>query len=322
MKRSLFIFSVSLLASTAQSMDDDTIDYDNYVPKHIYTLQPSEQSTSLLWAMKNSSQKEPTPEEIANLPKKFDFSHDLPVIHDQGNLGSCTAQAITLAMEYKLKEMNDYQLLSPLFLYYNERRLIGTIKKDSGASLSDGIKAICTWGVCRESLWSYSDDKIKFKVKPSKEAYEDAKNYMGLDGIQTSYVNYSLESIKSRLAQGVPVVFGIYVYPSFESYKAEKTGKIPMPSPRERIIGGHALMFTGYNDETKEFKFANSWGSDWGDNGFGYLKYDYVMNVGAPSYRPYFFSNDLWSIDKVGQEEFLSSSEEDSSAESTQDEAA
>lgn len=307
MKKSLLICTFNFLISTAYSADDTPINYDNYTPKHTYALRPSEGSESLSWALAKSAIEELSPEQITAMPAKFDFSGSIMAIHDQGRLGSCTAQSITQAMEYKLFQKEAYQTLSPLFLYYNERKLMGTIKEDSGASLSDGIKAICTWGVCLESLWTYSDDMKKFMVKPSKEAYENAKNYMGLDSIKTSYVNYSLESIKYRLSQGIPVVFGIYVYPSFESQDAEKTGKIPMPSARERTLGGHALMFTGYNDETQEFKFANSWGKKWGDNGFGYLKYDYVMNVGAPSHRPYFFANDIWSIDKVGQEETTSS---------------
>ncbi|WP_010297413.1 C1 family peptidase [Candidatus Odyssella thessalonicensis] len=313
MQKSLVILSLSLTGSIAYAADESsTIDYDNYTPKHVYSLRPSNESTSLSWAMENSSADLLTIDEIAKLPSKYDFSSAITAIHDQGRLGSCTAQAITLSMEYKLQEMAAYQRLSPLFLYYNERKLMGTINEDSGASLSDGIKAICTWGVCRESLWTYSDDKKKFRVKPTNEAYEDAKNYMGLDSIKTSYVTYSLDSIKARLAKNIPVVFGVYVYPSFESGNAEKTGKIPMPGLNERPIGGHALMFTGYDDEAKEFKFANSWGTRWGDKGFGYLKYDYVMNVGATPNRPLFFANDIWSIDRIGQESALTELQESS----------
>lgn len=309
MNKSLLAASLSLLSSSAFSSDLD-FDMDNYVPQHTYSLRPSDESTSLSWALKNSEQPKLTASEILALPAKFDFSDQMPAIHDQGVLGSCTAQAVTISMEYQLKQQNNAQELSPLFLYYNERKLMGTIKDDTGASLSDGIKAISTWGVCRESEWTYSDDLKKFKVKPSKAAYADAQNYMGLDGIHTSYVSYSLESIKSQLSKGIPVVFGIYVYPSFESAKTSMTGKVPLPSAKERPLGGHALMFTGYNDETQEFKFANSWGKKWGDNGFGYLKYDYIMNVGANSRYPYFYANDIWSIDKVGKEDLLSVGDE------------
>lgn len=309
MNKSLLTITLSLFSSTAFSSDLD-FDMDSYVPKHTYSLRPSEESNSLSWALQHSEQPILSAEEIQALPAKFDFSVQMPSIHNQGSLGSCTAQAVTISMEYQLKQQNNAQVLSPLFLYYNERKLMGTIKEDSGASLSDGIKAISTWGVCRESMWTYSDDKKKFMVKPSKEAYEDAKNYMGLDGIRTSYVSYSLDDIKSRLSKGIPVVFGIYIYPSFESEKTEQTGKVPMPGSKERPLGGHALMFTGYDDETKEFKFANSWGKRWGDNGYGYLKYDYVMNVGATSKYPYFYANDIWSIDKVGHEDSLGLSEE------------
>ncbi|MBX3456888.1 MAG: C1 family peptidase [Candidatus Paracaedibacteraceae bacterium] len=309
MNKSLLTITLCLFSSTAFASDLD-FDMDNYVAKHTYSLRPSEESTSLSWALQNSEQPKLTTEEIQALPAKFDFSDQMPNIHDQGTLGSCTAQAITISMEYQLKQQDNAQVLSPLFLYYNERKLMGTIKEDSGASLSDGIKAISTWGVCRESMWTYSDDQKKFMIKPSKAAYEDAKNYMGLDGIRTSYVSYSLDAIKSRLSKGIPVVFGIYVYPSFESVKTEMTGKVPMPGAKERPLGGHALMFTGYDDETKEFKFANSWGKKWGDNGYGYLKYDYVMNVGATSRYPFFYSNDIWSIDKVGKEDALTLGEE------------
>ncbi len=309
MNKHLLTITLSLLTSSAFSSDLE-FDMDSYVPKHTYSLRPSEESSSLSWALQNSEQPTLTPEQIQALPAKFDFSDHMPNIHDQGTLGSCTAQAITISMEYQLKQQNNAQVLSPLFLYYNERKLMGTIKEDSGASLSDGVKAISTWGVCRESEWTYSDDHKKFMIKPSKAAYDDARNYMGLDGVRTSYVTYSLEAIKSRLAQGIPVVFGIYVYPSFESVKTEMTGKVPMPGAKERPLGGHALMFTGYNDETKEFKFANSWGKKWGDNGYGYLKYDYVMNVGATSLYPFFYSNDIWSIDKVGREDSLSLGDE------------
>ena len=309
MHKSLITLTLSLVATTAFSSDVE-FDMDNYVPKHTYSLRPSEESASLSWALQHSEQPTLSAAEIKALPAKYDFSSQMPPIHDQGSLGSCTAQAVTISMEYQLKQQDNAQTLSPLFLYYNERKLMGTIREDSGASLSDGIKAISTWGVCRESMWTYSDDKKKFMVKPPKSAYEDAKNYMGLDGIRTSNVRYTLDAIKSRLAKGIPVVFGIYVYPSFESEKTEKTGKVPMPGTKERPIGGHALMFTGYDDETKEFKFANSWGTKWGDNGYGYLKYDYVMNVGATAKYPYFYSNDIWSIDKVGHEDTLGLGEE------------
>lgn len=260
-----------------------------------YNLRPSESSENLSWVLGNSK-KLSAPISSAALPTKWDFSHQIPLIHNQGALGSCSAQAITLSMELSLAKNNIQTQLSPLYVYYNERAIAGSVNYDSGATLSDGIKAICTWGSCKEATWSYDDYLTKFKVKPSQEAYTEGDHLTKFGGIVTNHVNYDMTTIKYVLSQNIPIIFGIYVYPSFESIEVSRTGKVPMPAPYEQPLGGHALTLIGYNDETQEVKFANSWGKSWGDNGCGYLSYKYVMNEGTTGMRPYFFPYDLWSI--------------------------
>lgn len=276
------------------------VSFETYVPMHAYNLIPSEKSENLQWALGRAKKLAATID-LATLPPKVDFSNLLPAIHSQGNLGSCTGQAMTAAMEINLAKKNAYTMLSPLFVYYNERKLIGTINEDSGASLADGIRAICTWGSCKEPTWKYNDDEIRFKIKPSQAAYKEGVQFLGLDSIVESQVPHTLTAIKAVLAKETPIVFGVFVYPSFERCPG---GKVPMPDQFDYPLGGHALTFVGYNDETQEFKFANSWGKNWGDNGYGYLKYDYVMNKSATNnYERYFFANDIWSVDKVGQDQ-------------------
>ncbi len=270
------------------------------IPMRKYNLIPSEKSENLQWAL-GKAKKAAAKIDPATLPSKIDFGHFLPTIHSQGNLGSCTGQAMTAAMEINLAKTNAYTMLSPLFVYYNERKLMGTIEEDSGASLADGVRSICTWGACKEPTWKYSDDEIGFKKKPSKAAYLEGHQFMGLDSIAHSQIPHTLTAIKAVLAKQTPVVFGIFVYKSFERCPG---GKVPMPTYDEFPLGGHALTFVGYDDDTQEFKFVNSWGKNWGDKGFGYLKYDYVMNKSAKNdYERYFFANDIWSVDKIGKDE-------------------
>lgn len=300
----LALFLIMIRASFALEMEiddfcpfptnDDQLD-------HIYNLAPSQDSPNYAWVIENSTTEELGMSDSVSLPRQADFSYTIPMIHSQGNLGSCTAQAITLAMESNLMQRGDYRSLSSLYVYYNARQLAGTIGKDSGTSLCDGIRAICETGACLEETWPYSDDKQKFKQKPPKYAYAEGQSYLDLDNIRHSYVPYHLNAVKYKLAQNIPVIFGIYVYPSFETRTVRETGKIPIPDQRECCKGRHALMFVGYDDDAQAFKFANSWGENWGDHGFGYLSYDYVMNKNAPATRPYFYTNDMWSIKQIGK---------------------
>lgn len=264
--------------------------------KYVYNLVPTEQMEEL--QMASESVKTLSDEiDCSTLPVNVDFSHYLPKIHVQGKLGSCTGQAITAAMEIVLAKENFKILLSPLYVYYNERKLTGAVKESIGATLADGLRAVCMWGACKEKTWPYSDNKVKYKMKPSQVAYNEARRFTNLDSILHSQVSYSLMAIKSILAKQVPVVFGVYIYKSFEK---AKNGRVPIPSLEEKVLGGHALVFVGYDDEKQEFKFANSWGSEWGDRGFGYLSYDYVMNKSHDGKQKLFFAGDIWKIERVG----------------------
>ena len=99
--------------------------------------------------------------------------------------------------------------------------------------------------------------------------------------------------MKSCLAGGYPFIFGIDVYSSFESDQANQTGVIPMPTPDDQLLGGHALVCVGYDDSKQYFIFRNSWSSAWGDMGYGYLPYEYMTDTNLCS--------DLWIIQKQQQ---------------------
>ena len=221
--------------------------------------------------------------EVTNI----DLREKCPPVYNQGELGSCTANAIACAIQFdEMKQNLENNIPSRLFIYYNERDIEGNIDRDTGASLRDGVKCINNIGYCNETQWPY--DIKKFTEKPSQECYDYARKHKSL-----SYkrVQQDESHIKTILNMGFPVVFGISVYESFEYEEVAKTGIVPLPEKEERMLGGHAIVLVGYDEEKHLFTFRNSWGENWGDKGYGYLPFEYVCDVNLAS--------DFWVVTKV-----------------------
>jgi C1A family cysteine protease len=219
---------------------------------------------------------------------KIDLAPLFQPIIDQGELGSCTACAITDAFEFEVRKSRpeSAEELSKLFLYYLERFLEGTVKEDSGAMIRTGMKVLAHYGVCSESLWDY--DISKFAVKPPKRCFENALAHKVLVYLR---VNQNLTDIRACLAAKYPITFGISLYESFHSEDVWRTGIVPMPSGNDSSLGGHAILLVGYDDRKRLFKFRNSWSEEWGDKGYGYLPYAYVTNGDL--------ATDFWTIRQV-----------------------
>ncbi len=212
---------------------------------------------------------------MAALPPKADLRSQCPPVYDQGQLGSCTANAIAAAIQFDRMKQNLSPNFAPsrLFIYYNERRMEGTVSTDSGAQIRDGIKSVAKQGACPEPDWPY--DISKFTVQPPKVDYTEA--------LQDRAVSYSrlvqnLNLLKGCLASGYPFVFGFTVYESFESQAVAQSGIVPMPSSSEQVIGGHAVLAVGYDDGTQRFIVRNSWGTGWGMSGYFTMPYPYVTD--------------------------------------------
>jgi len=222
---------------------------------------------------------------VKKLPVKTDLRKACPSIYDQGQLGSCTANAIGGAFEFGLLKQNKKSDFMPsrLFIYYNERVMENTVKTDSGAQIRDGIKSVNKQGVCPEKMLPYLVGK--FAVTPSPACYKEALKHQVL-----SYhrVSRTLDQMKGCLYEGFPFVFGFTVYDSFESAAVAKSGKLNMPKRSEKLIGGHAVMAVGYDDSVKRFIVRNSWGNDWGLDGYFTMPYEYLSNENL--------SDDFWTI--------------------------
>lgn len=227
-----------------------------------------------------------SPISSVKLPSSVDLRYKCPPVYDQGELGSCTANAgcTCRAILANRPQLN----LSRLFLYYEERNMDGTVQEDSGASVRDICKAVSKYGVCEEQFMPYNIEK--FADPPSFEAIQNAQKYK----INAYKKLNNLNEIKQSLAlRQQPVLAGIDIYDSFESEEVAKTGIVPMPQATEENKGGHAVLIVGYvdknnmisliknalssNEASKGYLIVrNSWGASWGEHGYFYMPYEYV----------------------------------------------
>ena len=223
-----------------------------------------------------------------SLPPKVDLRPSCPPVLDQGQLGSCTANAIGNAHRFDQMKQGAPKTFMPsrLFIYYNERAMEGTVGSDSGAQIRDGIKSIAQLGVCDEKDWPYTI--TKFKNKPSAALYKKALKYQALTYRR---LTQNATQMKSCLASGYPFVFGFTVYESFESQAVAKSGVVPMPGAKESTLGGHAVLAVGYDDTAQRFTVMNSWSTSWGKKGFFTIPYAYLTDTGLAS--------DFWTVSTV-----------------------
>lgn len=225
-------------------------------------------------------------EVLLQLPASFDLTSKCPPVYDQGDLGSCTANAIAGAIEFdQMKQGLTVFMPSRLFIYYNERVIEGTVDSDSGAMIRDGIKSVAQQGVCPETEWPYVNISTQFSVQPTPECYQDALQHKVAS--YTSVVQ-NLNQMKGCLASGYPFVFGFSVYDSFMSQQVAQSGHAPLPAPGEQQVGGHAVLAVGYDDASQWFIVRNSWGVNWGMQGYFTLPYTYLMDPNL--------ANDFWTI--------------------------
>jgi C1A family cysteine protease len=226
---------------------------------------------------------------IPSLPPVVDLRTFCPPVYDQGQLGSCTANALSAAIEFlDLKDKKTPIMFSRLFIYYNERKLEGTVRYDSGAAIRDGVKTLFSLGVCPESMWPYIISR--FTKKPSLSCYAAASPHKIADSLSYTRLN-TVDDMRTQLSLGYPFVFGFTVYESFEGSYVAQTGIVDMPKSGEQVLGGHAVLCVGYDDTQKRFLVRNSWGATWGMTGHFTIPYDYLADRNL--------SDDFWTIHKT-----------------------
>lgn len=223
------------------------------------------------------------------LPAKVDLRADIPPVLDQGALGSCVLNSTTEAMRYCLiKAGKPAPALSRLQIYYDTRKIEGSLSEDAGCEIRDAIKSANKTGVGRETLWPYR--VAKFAQKPPAAVYADASNF---NAVEYRRVTVAIADIKAALAAGLPVIIGVTVFDSFESAAVERTGVVPMPNlKKESTVGGHSMLAVGYGQRAGFITVRNSWGTTWGDSGDCYLPEGYIGSIK--------YGGDYWVVSLVG----------------------
>ncbi len=234
------------------------------------------------------------------LPRSVDLREWFSPIEAQGPLGACTAHAGVGMVEYfERRSFANHIDASRLFLYKVTRNMLHWTG-DSGAFLRTTMGALVLFGVPPEEYWPYN--VAGFEKEPSAFCYAFAQNYQAISYYRLDPPGARkedlLRQIKANLACGLPSMFGITVYSSY--VQAKETGKIPSPTDGEKTVGGHAIVAAGYDDRMKiknthrgaeettgALLIRNSWGTGWGDKGYGWLPYEYVMKG---------LAEDWWSL--------------------------
>lgn len=219
----------------------------------------------------------PLPE--IELPESVDLRNLCSPVRDQGELGACTGFALATGLRefLQIKNTSSHTVVSPMYVYYKERLLMGTINQDSGSDLRTGMKVLNKLGVCTEKCYPY--DIKNFAKRPGICANFEARSFK----ITNYHRLKSLHEMKECLANGLGFVAGFLVYDSFESQEVLETGFMPMPAASEILLGGHAVFVIGYQDDPKYsgggyLIIKNSWGDWWGDNGYFYMPYEFAAD--------------------------------------------
>lgn len=265
---------------------DDVLESSKGTEKTLLSIEPN----VIIPVSKSYSKSSSSNLQYSFLPYAVDLSYWCSAVEDQGKLKSCSAFAGIALLEYfAQRTQGAYRDASPLFLYKVARNLMQSTE-DVGASLRDTLKAMEKFGVPPAEYWPYIPEKVN--EEPSQFCYNLASNYKAFNYFRLDHAGISGENLlyqaKAVLAAGFPCAFGFTVYLSAGEEDNVREGWIPFPRPQERFVGGHAVVAVGYNDfeivgvedeanPPGAFLIRNSWGKEWGINGYGWLPYSYVL---------------------------------------------
>jgi C1A family cysteine protease len=225
---------------------------------------------------------------LARIPRSIDLRPECPPVYQQGALDSCTANAIAGAMAYDATVGRRWHREpSRLFIYYNERAREGLVGKNAPVSLRDGYRSVAKVGVCPERLWPY--DAAAFRRKPPAECFDAAKKDRAIEYWR---IPQRLGHLRACLAARFPFTVGIAVYQSFLTPAVRRSGLVPMPDLSDVPQGGHAVLVVGYRDASEHFIVRNSWGRGWGDGGYCFMPYAYLLDP--------VLAFDCWTVRRVG----------------------
>jgi len=274
-------------------------------------------------------------ESTSKLPSKVDMRSKIksPII-DQGILNSCSACAISVAVELHLQSENKSFTndgkkstnASPLFIYYNERKIEGDLNKNTGVHIVHGFDSLADNGTCSEALWPYNCPPMPEEIVKLFKAQDDEKLMIALSKVMTEHnaaleavlaekpslpaleqaskfrppkhhelsISEGIDELRLCLSKGIPFVFGIIIPDTF--FNTPPTGLMVVPPKNEFRIGGHALVAVGYDDSKEAFIVRNSYGKSFGENGYCYMPYDFITGSYVANEKERNNAFDFWCL--------------------------
>ena len=218
------------------------------------------------------------------LPAAVDLRPVCPPVYDQKRLNSCSSNATAAAVEFDLMRQRGKRVIFPsrLFLFYNSRAIERTERSDEGVYIRDAIKAVALHGDCPESLWPYVEHR--FATRPPRRCYESALKYRA---VKYYRLHRNIDHMRACLASGYPFILGFLAHEKFLTV-VRRTGVLYKPKLREKVIGKHAVLAAGYDDDRRRFTVRNSWGPKFGLKGYFTMPYEYLLKRDL--------SADFWTI--------------------------
>jgi hypothetical protein len=227
--------------------------------------------------------------ESKNLPGSVDLRPDFPPVYNQGDYQSCTVNAIVAIIQYLRRAANLSNVMpSRMFVYWFSRLANGTVEMDAGSTVQAAVQSAIDHGCCNELIWPYSREDLY--SSPSAAAVADAAHHVvsGKESVA------GLDGIRTLLSRRQPVATGLLLFDSF--FDADKNGGTVSMPDTTKPSAGHAGVFVGYVDQTKQLVFRSSWGeltpdgTPCGDRGHYYLPYAYVTEG---------LATDFWALSGV-----------------------
>lgn len=300
-----FAFAVILLASFNASADEPGSvpfkDREYRLDPYFTERKLPDESLPAAW-LRHSLHK------IASLPRQIDLFESQSAVKDQGQLGSCAFFAATALMEHAVKKSysNTKELnLSEEFLIHYVKAVLGSFSYEDGSDVRENLRAFSQSGFLLEEVMPYtyswfergmpceggnpetSRQILCFARKsPNPEQLSELVSPSDFK-LKTSTLSGSLDTLLEALAQGIAVTVAIPVNRAGWGGDGDVTVTHSETLERDCIAnpshcGGHAVLLTGYDQNRKAFRFKNSWGADWGNQGFGWMPFEYVNTYSRP----------------------------------------